>query len=111
MAPELDFLIIPHVRVYSGKKTNGFFLEFNATVLKAAYNYGNGHGFPLIQFEEEPQKKVGRGFGLAAGGKFLIGNGFIMENYLGLGKSTSTHEGYKATYHYPRFGITMGQRF
>ncbi len=111
MAPELDFLIAPHVRVYSGKKNNGFFFEFNATILKADYNYRVSHDLPRPLFEEKPNKKLGRGFGLAVGGKFLIENGFIMEIYLGAGKSSVEHEGHKGTYYYPRLGITMGQRF
>jgi hypothetical protein len=111
MAPEIDFIIVPHVRVYSGKKNNGFFLEFNTAVLKADYDYQMGHGSPQQQFVEKPTKKVGKGFGLAFGGKFLIGNGFVMETYLGLGKSKVMHEGHKGIFYYPRFGITMGQRF
>ncbi|MEJ5996405.1 hypothetical protein WG904_18395 [Pedobacter sp. Du54] len=110
-APELAFLITPHVRVYSGKKNNGLFFEFNAAILKADYDYRRGHDFPHPVFEENPGKKLGSGLGFAVGGKFLIGNGFVMETYLGFGKSTVRHENIKGTYSYPRAGITMGQRF
>jgi hypothetical protein len=106
---DLKYLFIPHIRLYFGQKNNNFFMELNAAVLKGLSRNGMGHGMPMPHAERMMIKSLG--IGGAIGYKFLIGNGFIMETYLGAGKSIQKGNDYSTRIVYPRAGITMGQRF
>lgn len=106
---ELRYLFIPHIRVYFGQKNNNFFMELNMAVLKGLSRDRMGDGRPIQDVDRKVIKSLG--IGGAIGYKFLIGNGFIMETYLGAGKSIKKDSNYLTTIIYPRARITMGQRF
>ena len=92
---DLNFLIIPHYRIYFGKKyASGFFLEANTAIMSE----------PDYQ-----RNKVTFGLGFAAGGKFLTKSGWVGELFLGLGRNLIKPD--RAMNVYPRFGITIGKRF
>ncbi len=106
---ELRYLIVPHLRVYFGPKNNNFFMELNTAILKGLSGDRMNHAMPMLHVDRKMIKSLG--IGGAIGYKFLIGNGFIMETYLGAGKSIQKGSDYSTRIIYPRAGITMGQRF
>lgn len=106
---DLRYLFIPHLRLYFGPKNNKFFIELNTAILKGLSRDKMGDGMPIPDADRKVIKSLG--IGGAIGYKFIIGNGFIMETYLGAGKSIQKNNDFMTTIIYPRAGITIGQRF
>ncbi len=106
---ELKYLIIPHLRLYFGQKNNNFFIELNTAILKGLSRDRMGDGMPIPDADRKVIKSLG--IGGAVGYKFILGNGFIMETYLGAGRSIQKNNDFMTRIIYPRAGITIGQRF
>ena len=106
---DLKYLIVPYLRIYFGQKNNNFFMELNTAILKGLPRERMNHVMPIPHVDRKVI--VSLGIGGAIGYKFIIGNGFIMETYLGAGKSIQKDSDYSTTIIYPRLGFTMGQRF
>ncbi len=103
---EVRFALTPYYRYYFGKETaQGFFMELNMQFASIRETPFNWFGPP----SDEPEKtETAFGGGVAAGFKFLAGNGILGELYLGVGRYlgdvSGSYEGY------PRIGIAIGRR-
>ena len=105
---EYKFLVIPHYRIYFGKKqANGFFIEANAGLgnVRERYYY-NGYNNSSSAYDNTASFNFG--LGAAVGIKFLTLNGFVGEVYGGAGRFLGENRSIEA---YPRIGISIGKRF
>lgn len=102
-----NFGITPYGRFYFGKKrAAGFFLEANSAIYSAESDgdlYINGLRV------ESGGSKLGFGFGLGLGGKFLTKGGWVGELLVGVGRNFLNKEEIDEAY--PRLGISIGRRF
>ncbi|MEO5571764.1 MAG: hypothetical protein ABIT08_12560 [Bacteroidia bacterium] len=105
-----NFSVIPHFRVYFGKKPGaGFFMEGNLGFYsQKGTNYYQSQTYPyFVQYEEATI--FGFGAGIGFGGKFISKSGFIAELLAGVGRNFINNDQLEDAY--PRFGISIGKRF
>ncbi len=98
------FMATPYYRMFFGKKTNGFFIEGNATLINANYFYTV---YTSNSSWRVDNKEVSFGLGAALGLKFATKNNYIGEILGGAGRFLG--DTYREVY--PRIGITIGKRF
>ena len=107
-----NFSIHPFGRLYFGKpRGKGFFLEANLMI--------GADTQALADTGYRENTEWGFGFGMAYGGKWVLGNNWIAEVYVGVGYTNLWDIPDEASlfgdlfdlWVYPRFGVTLGKRF
>lgn len=107
-----NFSIHPFARFYFGKpRGKGFFLEGNLML------GADTQALPDTGYRGNTE--WGFGLGMAYGGKWVLGNNWVAEVYVGFGYTDlwdTPDEGYLFddlfdNWVYPRFGINIGKRF
>ncbi|HET8886745.1 MAG TPA: hypothetical protein VFM70_10385 [Salinimicrobium sp.] len=105
----INFLVIPYYRVYFGKKhAAGFFMEGNVAVFSEEVIYDSFFD-DEGDLQEEGENKLGMGFGIALGGKWMTKSNWIFELTTGLGRNFVNEDVISILY--PRAGISVGKRF
>ncbi|MEP7169455.1 MAG: DUF3575 domain-containing protein [Bacteroidota bacterium] len=103
------FGIIPHYRMYFGKKpAAGFFMEGNLAFYSQHVTSYNYYTYGVTSYYEE-RNIFGFGAGIGIGGKFLSKKGVIAELLAGWGRNFVNTD--HLDNNYPRFGISVGKRF
>ena len=106
------YMISSQYRLYFGKKrANGFFMEFNTTLLEERVN---SYYYPSIYnsyYSPSSFKVTKFGFGLGAGAKFITKNNMIGEFNLGFGSNILRNKDVASNAIYPRLGFSIGKRF
>lgn len=101
------FGIIPHYRLYFGKKrAAGFFAEGNAAFYSACAFCSTSDFSPTTY---DSSTEFGAGLGLALGGKFITTKGWTAELFLGIGRNFVNNDLLDDVY--PRAGLSIGKRF
>ena len=108
---DLKWQIIPHYRLYFGKKrTNGFFIEGNLGLYGSnVINYESYYNPNLNNWTEtvETKYRTDFGFGSSVGFKLLTKNNFAGEINAGIVKSIGSTE----VELIPRLGVSLTKRF
>lgn len=101
------FGIIPHYRLYFGKKrAAGFFAEGNAAFYSEC-SFCSTSDFSPSTYDSSTE--FGAGLGLALGGKFITKKGWTAELFVGLGRNFVNNDLLDDVY--PRSGLLIGKRF
>jgi hypothetical protein len=101
------FGVIPHYRLYFGKKrAAGFFAEGNAAFYSECA-FCSASDFSPSTYDSSTE--FGAGLGLALGGKFITKKGWTAELFLGIGRNFVNNDVLNDVY--PRTGLLIGKRF
>ena len=105
---DLNWSIVPHYRLYFGKKrANGFFIEANTGIYQYEDRLVPYYDYNTNEFISNKETKNVFGFGIATGFKLLTKNNFAFELYAGALRSTKSINDFIL----PRIGLLLSKRF